>query len=136
MLNIDLFIQRLESLMENHQLNAAVFAEKIGVQRSSVSHVLSKRNKPSLEFILKINNQFDEIDLNWLLLETKNLPYSLPALSSKNKNTLTQSNNQLDASKEIQQSSDENKIKFSNTEIVQLIQVYKDGSFSSFFPKT
>jgi len=136
MLNIDLFIQRLESLMENHQLNAAVFAEKIGVQRSSVSHVLSKRNKPSLEFILKINNQFDEIDLNWLLLETKNLPYSLPTLSSKNKNTLTQSNNQLDASKEIQQSSDENKIKFSNTEIVQLIQVYKDGSFSSFFPKT
>ena len=136
MLNIDLFIQRLESLMENHQLNAAVFAEKIGVQRSSVSHVLSKRNKPSLEFILKINNQFDEIDLNWLLLETKNLPYSSPTLSSKNKNTLTQSNNQLDASKEIQQSSDENKIKFSNTEIVQLIQVYKDGSFSSFFPKT
>ena len=136
MLNIDLFIQRLESLMENHQLNAAVFAEKIGVQRSSVSHVLSKRNKPSLEFILKINNQFDEIDLNWLLLETKNLPYSLPTLSSKNKNTLTQLSDQLDASKEIQQSSDENKIKFSNTEIVQLIQVYKDGSFSSFFPKT
>ncbi len=136
MLNIDLFIQRLESLMENHQLNAAVFAEKIGVQRSSVSHVLSKRNKPSLEFILKINNQFDEIDLNWLLLETKNLPYSSPTLSSKNKNTLTQLSDQLDASKEIQQSSDENKIKFSNTEIVQLIQVYKDGSFSSFFPKT
>ena len=136
MLNIDLFIQRLESLMENHQLNAAIFAEKIGVQRSSVSHVLSKRNKPSLEFILKINNQFDEIDLNWLLLETKNLPYSLPTLSSKNKNTLTQLSDQLDASKEIQQSSDENKIKFSNTEIVQLIQVYKDGSFSSFFPKT
>ena len=136
MLNIDLFIQRLESLMENHQLNAAVFAEKIGVQRSSVSHVLSKRNKPSLEFILKINNQFDEIDLNWLLLETKNLPYSLPTLSSENKNTLTKLNDQLDESKEIQQSSDENKIKFSNTEIVQLIQVYKDGSFSSFFPKT
>ena len=53
MLNIDNFISRLEELMETNQLSAAAFAEKIGVQRSSVSHILSKRNKPSLEFILK-----------------------------------------------------------------------------------
>jgi plasmid maintenance system antidote protein VapI len=122
--------------MKNHQLNAAIFAKKIGVQRSSVSHVLSKRNKPSLEFILKINNQFDEIDLNWLLLETKNPPSSFPTSSSKNKNTLTQLDDQLDETIGIQQSSIENKIKLSNAEIVQVIQVYKDGSFSSFFPKT
>ena len=54
MLNIDIFIKRLKEVMENHHLNAAGFAEKIGVQRSSVSHILSKRNKPSLDLILKI----------------------------------------------------------------------------------
>ena len=58
MLNIDAFLIRLEQLMENNQLNAAAFAEKIGVQRSSVSHILSRRNKPSLEFILKIHAEF------------------------------------------------------------------------------
>ena len=54
--------------MENHQLNAAAFAEKIGVQRSSVSHILSRRNKPSLEFILKVQAEFTEADFDWLLL--------------------------------------------------------------------
>ena len=63
MLNIDAFLKRLEQLMENHQLNAAAFAEKIGVQRSSVSHILSRRNKPSLEFILKVQAEFTEADL-------------------------------------------------------------------------
>ena len=64
MLNIDAFIDRLEQLMENHQLNAASFSEKIGVQRSSLSHILSRRNKPSLDFILKIQAQFDEVDFD------------------------------------------------------------------------
>ena len=58
MLNTDAFLRRLEQLMENQQLNAAAFAEKIGVQRSSVSHILSRRNKPSLEFILKVQAEF------------------------------------------------------------------------------
>ena len=87
MLNIDYFISRLEELMDNHQLSAAAFAEKIGVQRSSVSHILSKRNKPSLEFILKINAAFDSIGLDWLLLEapkTSNTP--LPTQSELRKN--------------------------------------------------
>ena len=70
MLNIDAFIDRLEQLMENHQLNAASFSEKIGVQRSSLSHILSRRNKPSLDFILKIQAQFDEVDFDWLLVGT------------------------------------------------------------------
>jgi len=68
MLNIEAFLKRLEQLMENHQLNAAAFAEKIGVQRSSVYHILSRRNKPSLDFILKIQAQFEEADFDWLLL--------------------------------------------------------------------
>ena len=49
------FTKKLKLLLENEGLTASKFAEKIGVQRSSVSHVLSGRNKPSLDFILKIN---------------------------------------------------------------------------------
>ncbi|MCH7524064.1 MAG: helix-turn-helix transcriptional regulator, partial [Bacteroidetes bacterium] len=47
--------------------SASSFAEKIGVQRSSISHILSGRNKPSLDFILKVLSSYPEVELYWLL---------------------------------------------------------------------
>ena len=67
MVNIDDFIKRLEIILDYYGLNASSFADKIGVQRSSLSHLLSGRNKPSLDFILKILDVFPEIDLYWIL---------------------------------------------------------------------
>ena len=55
------FTKKLKLLLENEGLTASKFAEKIGVQRSSVSHVLSGRNKPSLDFILKINKSIKKV---------------------------------------------------------------------------
>src|SRR6478735_1859901 len=67
MVNTDDFIKRLEIILEYYSLNASSFADKIGVQRSSMSHLLSGRNKPSLDFILKIINFFPDVDLYWIL---------------------------------------------------------------------
>lgn len=67
MLNTDDFIKRLQYLTDYFGLSAAVFADKIGVQRSSISHLMSGRNKPSLEFVLKILDVFPEVNLYWLL---------------------------------------------------------------------
>lgn len=67
MVNTDDFIKRLEIILDYYSLNASSFADKIGVQRSSLSHLLSGRNKPSLDFILKIMDVFPEVDLYWLL---------------------------------------------------------------------
>ena len=53
--------------MKMDNLSAASFAEKIGVQPSSISHILSGRNKPSLEFIQKILAQFPNISADWLI---------------------------------------------------------------------
>ncbi|SUZ76192.1 uncharacterized protein METZ01_LOCUS29046 [marine metagenome] len=61
------FTNRLLEILESKNLSASQFAEKIGVQRSSVSHVLSKRNKPSLDFIIKISKTFEDISLDWLI---------------------------------------------------------------------
>ena len=61
------FTEKLKKIIQTEGLTASKFAEKIGVQRSSVSHVLSGRNKPSLDFILKINKSIDNISLDWLL---------------------------------------------------------------------
>ena len=67
MVNILDFTNRLKKILNYHQLTASLFADKIGVQRSSISHILSGRNKPSLDFILKVTNTFTDVDIYWLL---------------------------------------------------------------------
>jgi len=67
MVNILDFTNRLKKILNYHQLTASLFADKIGVQRSSISHILSGRNKPSLDFILKVTNTFSDVDIYWLL---------------------------------------------------------------------
>tara|TARA_R110002051_G_scaffold290992_6_gene354827 strand:- start:1729 stop:2100 length:372 start_codon:yes stop_codon:yes gene_type:complete len=67
MVNSDEFIKRLEKILDFYGLSSAAFADKISVQRSSISHLLSGRNKPSLEFVLKIISAFPEVNLYWLL---------------------------------------------------------------------
>ena len=67
MVNSEDFIKRLEFIIEYYSLSASSLADKIGVQRSSLSHLLSGRNKPSLDFIIKILEVFPEVDLYWIL---------------------------------------------------------------------
>jgi transcriptional regulator with XRE-family HTH domain len=76
MVNIDDFIKRLEAILDYYNLSASSFADKIGVQRSSLSHLLSGRNKPSLDLILKIVSEFPEVDLYWILNGKGNFPKS------------------------------------------------------------
>lgn len=58
---------RIQVIIDSHRLNAGEFALKIGVQRSSVSHVLSGRNKPGFDFLEKIILAFPRVDAVWLL---------------------------------------------------------------------
>ena len=52
MLNISDFFICLQQVMDYYRLNAAAFADALEIQRSGISHLLSERNKPSLDFIL------------------------------------------------------------------------------------
>ena len=131
MLNIDNFISRLEIIMKKNHLSAAAFAERIGVQRSSVSHILSKRNKPSLDFILKINNSFNEVTLEWLLLEDTSKAIKRLAYSDEiGEGEL----NDLKDESFVSPNNDENN-DISN-EVTEVIKIYKDGSFKTFLPRT
>ena len=111
------FIKRLLEILEKKSMSASQFAEKIGVQRSSVSHILSGRNKPSLDFIIKITTVFNDISLEWLINGKKsndliiNKKESLPPIPI-NKNII---NNDL-----------------IEKEIKEIIFFYKDNSFKIF----
>jgi transcriptional regulator with XRE-family HTH domain len=58
---------QLIRIMESEGMSPAKFADEIGVQRSSISHILSERNKPSYDFILKVLSKFPGISAEWLL---------------------------------------------------------------------
>ena len=66
MLNTSDFAIRLQQVMDYYKLNAATFADILEIQRSGISHLLSERNKPSLDFILKLIEKFPEVDMYWI----------------------------------------------------------------------
>lgn len=156
MVNTEDFIKRLEIILEYYGLNASSFADKIGVQRSSLSHLLSGRNKPSLDFILKILDVFPEIDLYWVLNGKGSFPISdaenkidtyVPASISDTIKVQSKIENSVDLFTE-EYSHQKNKIpeKLSppisdnqnsavsknNLEIDRIVIFYKNGSFKTY----
>ena len=160
MVNSESFIKRLEYLLDYYSLSASGFADKIGVQRSSLSHLLSGRNKPSLDFVMKINEIFKDVDLYWILngegnfLKSENL-----ILNSKNKIELKQQTDLAPDKNKIQenlfsenktdkvenaaftnknfenQNTSSSSIEKKTAEIERIIIFYKNGSFTEHHPK-
>ena len=69
--------EKIELLIKRKQLSASQFADKLGIPRSSISHILSGRNKPSLDIVQKILRVFPEISAEDLLFEDRSLGASL-----------------------------------------------------------
>ncbi|MBB1149924.1 MULTISPECIES: helix-turn-helix transcriptional regulator [unclassified Myroides] len=141
------FVNRLEFLLEHYELSASAFADKIGVQRSSLSHILSGRNKASLDFILKINDAFPALHIEWLIKgngtfsgeekkevspltsadlfseEVQNKvdtpPLSTPVIESKKETNSTRSIPDF----------------FTSSDIEQIVVFYKDGTFTTYKPR-
>lgn len=154
MVNIDDFIKRLEIILEYYNLSASSFADKVGVQRSSLSHLLSGRNKPSLDLIMKIVSEFPEVDLYWIVNGKGNFPKSenqnleIPSTPiSKNVQVEIETKNQPDLFS-AEPSVEKNRVneiseeKFSNTRILEninfnqeidrIVIFFKDGTFKSY----
>lgn len=59
---------RIVKIMEREQMGQAQFANAIGIQRAAMSHIISGRNNPSLDVMLKILNRYPQLNPDWLLL--------------------------------------------------------------------
>ena len=116
MVNTAAFVERLEELLSYYGLSASSFADRIGVQRSSISHLLSGRNKPSLEFVMRVVKTFPEVNLYWLLNGKGSFPQQQPQTSSA-----------PDPRKD--------KVKtVPDTQIEKIIVFYGDGTFKTYKP--
>ena len=58
---------RIKEIIKYTGLNSASFAEELGIQKSSISHIVNGRNNPSVDFIMKLTNRYPEINSRWLI---------------------------------------------------------------------
>lgn len=59
--------ERISKIIEYSGLTSSEFADAVDVQRSSISHITSGRNKPSLDFLIKVKEHFPELEWDWLI---------------------------------------------------------------------
>lgn len=129
MINTSDFSERLNEIMTYYGLSASAFAELIHVQRSSISHVLSGRNKPSLDFILKLNKAFPDINLYWLLNSTGEMINSTPTTTPSLEKNLKQ-----DPIGKTQTSN--HNAEHISKEVDRIVIFFKDGTFENYDPNT
>ena len=59
--------ERLEAILKHEKISPSRLADIIGVQRSGISHIMSGRNKPGLDFLSKLLDHFPHINGDWLI---------------------------------------------------------------------
>lgn len=121
MVNSSEFADRLQKIIEFYGETASSFSDNIGVQRSSISHILSGRNKPSLDFVLKILSRYPEVELYWLL----NGKGHFPSLSQESATSLKPDATSPEASNKTSSEPSEKTID-------KIVVFYTDGTFKEF----
>lgn len=150
---------RIKEILEYYKLSASRFAETLNTQPSSISHILSGRNKPSVDLLEKIALNFNDINMTWLvtgngdMLNKEIIPYyedelTAPPLPKKVSSKIEEKTEDLfsQVTQQIVQNTTNEKIERNineNTsisdikitkEIDQIVIFYKDGSFKNYNP--
>ncbi len=120
-ISLQMLIQeRLQLILKMHNLTPSAFADKLGVQRSNVSHVISGRNKPSLDFLEKIILNFPRVNAHWLLTGEMSTSEEVKLELKKDEKNISE--------KAIAE-------RLVNDSIVRIVEFYKDGTFKEYLPK-
>jgi transcriptional regulator with XRE-family HTH domain len=142
--------ERLLEFLRAENKSSAQFAEEIGVQPSGISHILSGRNNPSLDFVLKMLEKYKFISTDWLLFgkgsmykeprmqtlfDEENILNLSPGINVLQKETAKSDQESRQAG--IDQPDAGNSINLSETRssIARIVWFYVDNSFEEFFPR-
>lgn len=138
---------RIIQFLKENNLTSTKFADEIGVQRSSVSHILSGRNKPSFDFIEKMLIAYPELDAQWLITGKGMMNSSQPSLFTQQNGAQINDNltpldlniqNTTQKSVKIEQTQAQNEIinnipiSNQNKEIERVMIFYTDGTFKDY----
>tara|TARA_B100002051_G_C16384390_1_gene462091 strand:+ start:12 stop:383 length:372 start_codon:yes stop_codon:yes gene_type:complete len=109
-------LNRIKKIITDNNLSNSEFAEKIGIPKSSVTHLLSERNKPSLDVIIKISETFDDISTDYLIF----------GYESDKELTSEPLNNLFD---DLDKETSKDSVKDSNNTIKSIILIYENNKF-------
>lgn len=137
MVNNTDFGNRLQKILDYYNISATELSNQIKFNRSTISHLLSGRNKPSLDFVMRILQKYPEVELYWLLNGKGNFPAEKNTTEIKTENpTRPNSQNLFSEAEEKTQETNLNSIsqiqQNSKKEIDRIVIFYKDGSFQNF----
>ena len=60
-------LERIKIWMNKINISQTNLAENIGVNKATISHIMSGRNKPSIDFFIKLKEYYTDLDLNWII---------------------------------------------------------------------
>ena len=137
---------KLEYLLRSENLTATTLARKLEIQPSGISHILSGRNKPSFDLVVKILRAFPHLNPDWLMLDSDKIYRDDVAQSVISSEEPAPSVEAQTAKENIEISASENLEKNDNRSIFSVAQnsekrmqrvivLYSDGSFESFTAK-
>lgn len=107
---------RIQLIIKVNNEAPSSFADKIGVKRSNLSHVLSGRNNPSLDFLAKIITHYPNVNASWLITGVTREGDFKEEKTTEVKNT----------------SLADTKTNLKEEDIERIVLFYKDGSFKSY----
>lgn len=129
MVNSSDFGNRLQKILDFYSISATELSNQISFNRSTISHLLSGRNKPSLDFVMKVLQKFPEVELYWLL----NGKGSFPSKKSTFTPTQLISENTHPAEKEDYiKTEDAIANSFNNNDVDRIVVFFKNGTFKSY----
>lgn len=132
MVNSAEFAKRLQKILDYYSVSATAFSEEIEVNRSTISHLLSGRNKPSLDFIMKVIDHYPEVELYWLLNGKGSFPPAASESEPQPGDIQKETETELDTSPSVKGSEEKIPIAVNDNEIDRIVIFYKDGSFKSY----
>lgn len=107
--------ERIKLIMKANRMNAAQFADTIGVKPANLSHILSGRNKPSMDFLEKVLVTFENVNASWLI-------------TGQIKEEKSESREQMG-----NQSTERERVEHTpESDIEKIVVFYRDGSFKSY----
>jgi transcriptional regulator with XRE-family HTH domain len=121
---------KIKQILVDKNITPSLFADEIGIQRSSMSHILAGRNKPSLDMVQKIVKRFPDLGISWIL-DDEPLPVVVP--EAINEPALESRKKVVPAPQPAQPSVVKEKpVVLPEKKIEKVLIFYSDGTFQEF----
>ncbi|MBN2481914.1 MAG: helix-turn-helix transcriptional regulator [Bacteroidales bacterium] len=140
--------EQILKILDHYVISAARFSDEIGVQRSSISHIISGRNQPSYDFIKKVMKKYPELDVEWLLtgqgemlkdrsdINKNRIQDLFSALETKDKSSDIEGNNVNNHSLVGEDQNENKKNDVTNVNILEnIVFFFKNGTFREYRPE-